>query len=232
MKRVFILLAISILLPRQPVMSQDAASTPASTPVSTPASAPPSAAAAIAAKEDEQARFERLTTDLQTIQTDNEDLHAKITAMETEIQTLRDAQAHAADNSGIQDELKQLADKIEEVDKKRLEDKDAISEEIHRSINELEKTLGAAPTPAPTPSHARKPNPADVPAAPVSENGYSYTIKSGDTLGAVVKAYNEDYKSKGLKTITLRQAMEANPSVNWARLRVGQKIIIPRPDGG
>ena len=32
-----------------------------------------------------------------------------------------------------------------------------------------------------------------------------------------------------MKTITLKQAMDANPSVNWARLLVGQKIVIPQP---
>jgi hypothetical protein len=54
-------------------------------------------------------------------------------------------------------------------------------------------------------------------------------VQSGDSLGAIVKAYNADFKSKGLKQITMRQAREANPNVNWDKLRVGQKIVIPRP---
>src|SRR5277367_5504601 len=118
MKRAFILLVIPILLLRLPVMAQDAAGT----------------AAAIAARQAADERYKRLAADLQAVQSDNEALHAKITAMEQEIQTLRDAQAHSGDNSAIQDQLKHLAEKIEEVDKKRLEDKDAISEEIHKSI--------------------------------------------------------------------------------------------------
>lgn len=135
MKRVFILSAISVLLLRLPVTAQDAASTPAST------------AATIAAKEDAEERYKRLAADLQAVQSDNEALHAKITALEEEIQSLRAAQARPADNSGIQDELKRLAETIQEVDKKRQNDKEVISEEIRKSIGGLEQSLRSASAP-------------------------------------------------------------------------------------
>ncbi len=216
MKRVFILSAISVLLLRLPVTAQDAASTPAST------------AATIAAKEDAEERYKRLAADLQAVQSDNEALHAKITALEEEIQSLRAAQARPADNSGIQDELKRLAETIQEVDKKRQNDKEVISEEIRKSIGGLEQSLRSASAPV----HASGPKPAASAESPASDKGYLYTIQDGDTLGAIVNAYNDDFKSKGLKKITLKQAKEANPTVDWNRLRVGQKIVIPRPDGG
>jgi peptidoglycan hydrolase CwlO-like protein len=216
MKRAFILLAIPILLTRLPVLAQDATNTPSNT------------AATIAAKEGAEERYQRLVADLQAVQSDNEALHAKITAMEQEIQSLREALARPADNSANQDELKRLAEKIEEVDKKRLEDKDVISEEIRKAIGEVESTIRGTPVSV----HEQKPKPRAAQDTPASDNGYSYTIKNGDTLGEIVKAYNADYKSKGLKTITIRQAKEANPNVDWGRLRVGQKIVIPRPDGG
>jgi cell division protein FtsB len=220
MKRAFILFSVSIFLLRLPLMAQDATSNTSGNPAGT--------AAAIAAKEDAEERYKRLAADLQAVQSDNEALHAKITGMEEEIQTLRTAQAHSADNSGIQNDLKRLADSIQEVDKKRLEDKEAISEEIRKSIGGLERSLGSVSTPV-RPS-APKPSPLAEP--PASDKGYLYTIQEGDRLDLIVKAYNADFKSKGLKTITLRQAKEANPSVEWNRLRVGQKIVIPRPDGG
>jgi TolA-binding protein len=216
MKRAFILFAIPVLLLRLPVTAQNAASTPAST------------AATIAAKEDAEERYKRLAADLQAVQSDNEALHAKITALEEEIQTLRAAQARPADNSGIQDQLKRLAETIQEVDKKRQNDKEVISGEIRKSIEGLEKSLGAASAPV----HVSRPkNPAGTD-TPASDKGYSYTIADGDRLDLIVKAYNADFKSKGLKPITIRQAMEANPNVDWNRLQVGQKIVIPRPDGG
>jgi TolA-binding protein len=216
MKRAFILFVIPTFLLRLPVTAQNAASTPAST------------AAAIAAKEDADERYKRLAADLQAVQSDNEALHAKITALEEEIQTLRAAQARSADNSGVQDELKRLADTIQEVDKKRQEDKEAISEEIRKSIAGLERSLGSVPTPV----HPSGPKPPSSAESPASGKGYLYTIHDGDRLDLIVNAYNADFKSKGMKTITVRQAKEANPNVDWNRLRVGQKIVIPRPDGG
>jgi cell division protein FtsB len=217
MKRAFILFAFPIFLLRLPVTAQDAAITPVSTPAST--------AAAIAAKEDAEERYKRLAADLQAVQSDNEALHAKITALEEEIQTLRAAQARPADNSAIEDQLKRLAQTIQEVDNKRQNDKEVISEEIRKSIGGLEQSLRSAPAPA----HASGPKPSAVPDSPASDKGYSYTIQEGDTLAAVVNAYNADFKGKGMKTITLKQAKEANPNVDWNRLRVGQKIVIPRP---
>jgi uncharacterized phage infection (PIP) family protein YhgE len=220
MKRAFILFSVSIFLLRLPLMAQDATGNTSSNPANT--------AAAIAAKEDAEERYKRLAADLQAVQSDNEALHAKITAMEEEIQTLRTAQAHSADNSGIQNDLKRLADAIQEVDKKRLEDKEAISEEIRKSIGGLERSLGSVSTPA----RPSAPKPSTVAEPLASDKGYLYTIQEGDRLDLIVKAYNADFKSKGLKTITLRQAKEANPNVDWNRLRVGQKIVVPRPDGG
>ena len=72
MKRAFILFAIPIFLLRLPATAQDAAVTPISTPATT--------AATIAAREDAEERYKRLAADLQAVQSDNEALHAKITA--------------------------------------------------------------------------------------------------------------------------------------------------------
>ena len=107
------------------------------------------------------------------------------------------------------------------------EDKQGISEEIRKSIAGLEKSLAASSGPV------RSTTPKVPPVAEASgvENGFSYTVQGGDTLSAILKAYNTDFKSKGWKTISLKQAREANPNVDWDRLRVGQKIVIPRPEG-
>jgi hypothetical protein len=32
-----------------------------------------------------------------------------------------------------------------------------------------------------------------------------------------------------MKLITLKQAEDANPTVNWTHLKVGQQIVIPHP---
>ena len=223
MKRAFVLFAFPIFLLRLPVTAQEAGP-----PTNPPPSPRAGAAAAIAAREEAEERYKRLAADLQAVQSDNEALHARIASLEQEIQNLRAAQSRAADTSGIQEDLKRLADAIQEVDKKRQEDKEAISEEIRKSIGGLERSLGAVPTPA-RKTEAKTSAPPETAA---SEKGYLYTVQEGDRLDLIVKAYNADFRSKGMKTITLRQAKEANPNVDWNRLRVGQKIVIPRPDGG
>jgi predicted RNase H-like nuclease (RuvC/YqgF family) len=213
MKRAFMLFALSLSLAGRCGVAQEANA------------GTPTTAAAIAAQEAAEERYKRMAADVQALQTDNESLKAKIAALEQKIDDLRQLQASAANNSGAQDDLKRLAEKIVQVDKKREEDKQAISEEIRKAIGGLERNL------ANSGSSARAPSPKAPPEteAPVSGNDLSYTIKDGDTLSVIVHAYNTDFKSKGWKTITLKQAMDANPKVDWARLRVGQKIIIPRP---
>jgi hypothetical protein len=54
-------------------------------------------------------------------------------------------------------------------------------------------------------------------------------VEKNETLGKIVAAYNAEFKSKGMKTITLKQAMDANPTINWNALQLGQKIFIPAP---
>jgi hypothetical protein len=191
------------------------------------AAAPPvgaNPAAVIAAKEGAQERYERMAADIQALQAANDALQSKINLMAAAVQDLRNQQVQAASNSSVQEELKVLAGKIAEVDRKREEDKQAIAEEIRKSMAALEKSLAASSAPnIPPPKATPETKPAAV------DKGFLYTIQSGDNLSLIVKTYNDDFKSKGLKTITLKQAEEANPDVDWNRLHVGQKIVIPRP---
>jgi peptidoglycan hydrolase CwlO-like protein len=217
MKRAFILLMISLLIGSRGAIAQD----------SVPKAPPPTSAADLAAKEGAEEHYKRMAADMQALQMDNESMKAKIAALEQKIDDLRQQLATSANNTGVQDDLKRLAEKIAEVDKKREEDKQGISDEIRKSIAGLEKSLVTSSGPV----RSTTPKVPQVTEPSAAENGFSYTIQEGDTLSAIVKAYNADFKSKGLKTINLKQAREANPNVDWDRLRVGQKIIIPRPEG-
>lgn len=186
---------------------------------------PTNAASAIAAKEGADERYQRMSADIQALQAANEALQNKLSQVTAELLELRNQQAQAASNSNVQDQFKALADKITEVDRKRQEDKEAISEEIRKSMNGLEKSLSSSPAP----SHVQ-PIAITEAATAAAEKGFLYVIQSGDKLALIVKSYNADFKSKGMKPITLKQAMDANPGVDWGRLKVGQKIVIPRPE--
>jgi len=117
---------------------------------------PPPPPPTVAAQEGADERYKRMAADIEALQMDNESLKAKIAALEQKIDGLRDQLAASANNTGVQEDLKRLAENIAQVDKKREEDKQAISEEIRKSITGLEKNLAGAGAAAPL--HTRHPN--------------------------------------------------------------------------
>ncbi|NOS70539.1 MAG: LysM peptidoglycan-binding domain-containing protein [Verrucomicrobia bacterium] len=56
-------------------------------------------------------------------------------------------------------------------------------------------------------------------------HGYEHTVATGDTIGAILKAYNE----AGVG-VTIEALLEANPGLESKRLKVGQKIFVPTDD--
>jgi len=214
MKRSFLLLTIFLTLGlRIPVMAQNATT-----------------AAAIAEKQDTEEHFKRLTADLENLQSANAALQKKFAALEEEISKLREEQTRAASNTSAQEDLKRLPEKIQEVDKKREADRDLILSQLKK----LGETL-AAPSPRGKKNSAAIPDESSPHSSSKSadagspEKGYPYTVQDGDTLGVILRDLNAQFKSKGMKSITMKQVMAANPTVDWNRLRIGQKIFIPAP---
>jgi hypothetical protein len=224
--RACIFLALSLV--SLPVPGQDAA--PARAAVT-----PASTAAAAAEQQGFDEKFKQLAAEIDTLRDANQLLQAKLSALNEDLQKIRAEQARVAASAVGRDDLKPLAQKIDDVDKKRMEDKETISQEIKDSAARLEKLLAPAADSSPRPSihtPAAVPPSATPPATPpVAVDGFSYTIKDGDRPRDIVNAYNADFKSKGVKTITLQQVIDANPGVDWKRLKIGQKIVIPRPAG-
>ncbi len=150
----------------------------------------------------------------------------RIEALEKEIGDLQGQANQPAANTANPDDLKKLAEQVQEIDKKRQEDNDRVLKELER----LEKSLGAASS-----SHRSPPNiTPDITPTPISghsttstsgpQNGYDYTIQRGDTLLAIAKAY----RAQGIK-VTTDQILKANPGLDAKNMKVGQKIFIPAP---
>ncbi len=55
-----------------------------------------------------------------------------------------------------------------------------------------------------------------------AQRGFEYTVRPGDTLSVIVKWCRD----RGMP-LTMEQVKQANPTVNWSRLRVGLKIFLP-----
>lgn len=145
----------------------------------------------------------------------------RIEALEKEISDLRDkvnAAPTTVPDYASRDQLKNLADQVQEIDRKRLEDRDVI-------LKQIEKLGGSAPAPT-TPHHSSSTPSTEESTTPATpQKGYEYVVKQGDTLGLIVKAYRD----QGVK-VTTRRIKEANPNMNPDVLIPGEKIFIPDPN--
>jgi LysM repeat protein len=177
-----------------------------------------SLAAARAQDDATQQQINKLNGQIQDL-LDAQAVQAKrITALEKEISELRDKSNGSGANP---EDLQKLADQVQEIDKKRQEDRELILKEIGK----LGKVGG------PSSSSGRKSTPSVTTNAATGgsstggkENGYEYKVAAGDTLSIIAKAYRD----QGIK-VTTDQILKANPGLDPKSLKVGQKIFIPAP---
>lgn len=186
-----------------------------------------SPAAETAAREELEANSRRLNTKIEqleeTLQAQQKNyrrLVDEIHSLQQQVETLKNRNESAATRESI----KELAEKIEEVDKKRLADNKLIAERVEAIAKGITKSL-SKPAPAPESSRPEKPDKGTSPngSAP-PEKAYAYKIKDGDTLVRIVN----DLKAQNYK-VTQKQIMDVNPGVNWGKLKIGQTIYIPPP---
>lgn len=171
-----------------------------------------------------QQQLDKLSGQIQDAQDALVQQGKQLDAMEKEIADLRDKiNAPAANNSASQDDLKALAAQVQEIDKKRQDDRDLILKEIEK----LGKVTGGPATRSrPTADTTSTYSGGDTSTQDTGpQKGYYYPIKEGDRLSEIVKAYRE----KGVK-VTTSQVLKANPGLDPSKLYVGKKIFIPDPN--
>lgn len=186
-----------------------------------------SSAAQVAARQEAQENYQTLSNTVDDLLKARESTAKQLNDMTRQIAELRDQAGKPTGNYASQDDLKRLADAIQEIDRKREADKELILHEIAK----LGKTISTASSrpsskPAVIDESERTQTPASAPATGTDPNqsGYTYTIKSGDTYGQIAKAYRE----QGVN-VTADQIEKANPGVDPTKLKVKQKIFIPAP---
>jgi len=139
-------------------------------------------------------------------------LKSELSKFRSEVRQLR-AQTATKDPAAVtRADLEGLAKSIREVDRKRIQDKDLI-------LKEMQALLRSTPTGA-------KP-----PTAPAhSEKGFDHTVEAGQTISAIIAAYNTKLKRQDVKKrITLKSVLDANPNLNPRTMRIGQSLFIPDP---
>ncbi len=162
-----------------------------------------------------------------------QELRTEISRLRLDNDRLR-TQVNTPKSYATQEQITKLADQLREVEKNRAADKTQILDAFDK-LKAMPPVVVPQP-PGPKPSGAAKapekgptkdpvtpdktPAPTDDPAMEY----YEHTLGEGETLSAVMDAYN---KQHGLK-IRLAHVLKANPSVkDPKKLRVGQKLRIP-----
>jgi LysM repeat protein len=202
------------------------------------ASAAPQDNTAAAAREEMELNYKRMQVKIEQLeeafraqQKTFADLAGEISGLRSEVDRLKNKNENAA----TQESIRTLKDKIEEVDRKRLAD----NERVTKTLSGIAKDLSKTPV-APPPKESLPPKEKDKdkepggssradkgskdPPSGAPEKSYEYKIKSGDTLARIVT----ELRAQNWK-VTQKQVSDANPGVNWSKLKIGQTILIPSP---
>ena len=178
----------------------------------------PQTAADIAARQEAEERNKRLNATVEDLKEALVAQQKTIASLREEVRQLREETARVNNNSAGQDAVRRLAEKIQEVDRKRESDNKLIQD----TLDKLRKTLTSQP---PAPKTPKTETPPVAPA--VSDKAIEYSVQKGDRLDLILKSVRD----QGVK-VTQKQIKDANPNINWDKLRVGQKILIPLPAAG
>jgi len=156
--------------------------------------------------------YSRLQSQLADLLEAHNALKIQLSKLRSEVRLLRAETSTKDPSTATRGDLEGLAKSIREIDRKRLQDKDLILKEM--------KTLLRS-TPART-------KPTTVTSQ--SQKGFDHPVEAGETISAIIEAYNTQLKSKGVKKrITLKTVLEANPKLNPRTMRIGQVLFIPDP---
>jgi len=170
-----------------------------------------------------QQQIDKLTGQVQDLLDAQAQQGKRIDDLVKQISDLSDkVNAPQANNNASADDLKALAEKVQEIDQKRQSDRELI-------LKQLDK-LGKVAAGAPTPHVHVTPNTtttgggdSTTPSGP--QKGYYYVVKDGDYLSTIAKAYRD----QGVK-VTTSQILKANPGLDANKLYTGKKIFIPDPN--
>ena len=156
--------------------------------------------------------YRRLQSQLADLLEAHNALKSELSKLRTELRQFR-AQTSTKDPTAVnRSDLEGLAKSIREVDRKRVQDKDLI-------LTEMQAFLRTGTT-------VHKP-PA---VAPRSEKGFDHIVEEGQTISAIIAAYNAKLKEQGTKKrITLKSVLDSNPNLNPRTMRIGQSLFIPDP---
>jgi uncharacterized protein YhaN len=202
---------------------------------------------AAAEREQAEERYRTVIKRLEAAEESNAALQKNVTALRDEVRRLKDELDRSKSKNesvATQESIKYLAEKIEEVDKKRMADNERTLKEIEKVRKFLLESPGVPRSTSPPPADGNssrtnrvspprvnpggspRTNPGGTPRADTGgkQTGWDYTIRDKDTLAGILAAL----RKQGIN-VTQKQIEQANEGVNWNRLKIGQVIFIPAP---
>jgi TolA-binding protein len=162
-------------------------------------------------------RLRKLNGYVEELLADKARQQKQISELSREVESLREQLSKPSGNYASQEDLRELAKKVQEIDRKRVEDADKIVRQIEALGKTFNPPSGGKSKPKPTGDDSGA-------GGPAADKGYEYEIQSGDSLSVIVQAYRE----KGIK-VSIDQILKANPGLVPEKMKVGQKIFIPAP---
>jgi Tfp pilus assembly protein FimV len=181
-------------------------------------------AAAAAAREESESRYQRLSSRIDDLETAFQRFQKDLDKLDSQLRTIREQLSRANDNSqhaATHESIKRLADALEDEGRKRVKDQ----ERVDLALREMEKLIlkgsdggRSSSTPKKNDAPPPKSNPDKT-----SGKGYEYSVRSNDNASKIAAALREQ---KGIK-ITAQQIIDANPGLDWTKLKIGQKVFIP-----
>ena len=165
-------------------------------------------------------RLARLTATVEALEVAFDSQKRQIAALTEQLQQLRAEAARSAGRSPSYDDLQKLAEKLAEVDRKRVAD----NEQILKALEDLRKLPAAAARTAPrTPER----EPDRAPPALRADQAIEHTVGRGQSISQIVSAFNADARRQGFKPLTVDEVMRFNGITDARRLREGQKLQLP-----
>jgi septal ring factor EnvC (AmiA/AmiB activator)/phage tail protein X len=162
-------------------------------------------------------RVKQLIGKVENLEEANAGLKRQVDSLVKELSTLREQQqSHPATPPASNEDLRELARKVQEIEEKRKADRAFLEKEFDRLAR-----LASKPSTVTPPSVRNTERTTDLP-----KDALEHTVASGDTLLAIALAYSKETGRK----ITTDMILKANPGLVPERMTTGKKILIPVPE--
>lgn len=174
------------------------------------------------------ATTESLTEGLEALRDQIQSLRQEVSQLKSENAALKQRLAGVGHDNVSRAELAKVIESVREVDTKRQSD----AQLVQRQLKDLAE-LAAKPIQVPVDPPPRKkekpvePEPSGLTAdnqPPLPKEGYEHVVASGESIGAIIQAYNQKYSLK----VKVADVLRANPKLkDPKKIFVGQKLWIP-----